>query len=31
MTPAGGYNIFVRQSIGSSGDLQGRKIRGTPT
>ena len=31
MTPDGGYNIFARQPIGPSGDLQGRKIRGTPT
>lgn len=31
MTSDGGYQIFVRQPIGSSGDLQGRKIRGTPT
>jgi TRAP-type C4-dicarboxylate transport system substrate-binding protein len=29
MTPDGGYNIFTRQPIGPSGDLQGRKIRGT--
>ncbi len=31
MTPDGGYNIFTREPIGPSGDLQGRKIRGTPT
>jgi len=31
MSPDAGYGIFTRQPIGPSGDLQGRKIRGTPT
>ncbi len=31
MTADGGYHIILRQPIGPSGDLQGRKIRGTPT
>lgn len=31
MTPDGGYAIFLRQPPGPSGDLQGRKIRGTPS
>jgi TRAP-type C4-dicarboxylate transport system substrate-binding protein len=31
MTPDGGYQIFTRQPIGASGDLQGRKIRGNAT
>jgi TRAP-type C4-dicarboxylate transport system substrate-binding protein len=31
MTPDGGYNIFTRQAVAPAGDLQGRKLRGTPT
>lgn len=31
VTPEGGYTIILRQPIGSSGDLSGRKIRATPT
>lgn len=30
ITPTGGYHIILKQPIGPSGDLQGRKIRGTP-
>ena len=30
ITPDGGYHIVLKQPIGASGDLQGRKIRGTP-
>jgi TRAP-type C4-dicarboxylate transport system substrate-binding protein len=30
ITPDGGYHIILKQPIGPSGDLQGRKIRGTP-
>lgn len=31
MTPEGAYHIILRQPVGPSGDLSGRKIRGTPT
>lgn len=31
MTPEGGYIVILRQPIGPSGDLAGRKIRSTPT
>lgn len=31
MGPDGGYAILLRQPPGPSGDLQGRKIRGTPS
>ncbi len=31
MTPDGGYGILLRQPPGPAGDLQGRKIRGTPS
>ena len=31
MAPDGGYGIILRQPPGATGDLQGRKIRGTPT
>src|SRR5262245_20469724 len=30
ITPNGGYHILLKQPVGPSGDLQGRKIRGTP-
>ena len=30
ITPNGGYHIILKQPVGPSGDLQGRKIRGTP-
>jgi TRAP-type transport system periplasmic protein len=30
ITPDGGYHIILKQPVGPSGDLQGRKIRGTP-
>ncbi|MSP81167.1 MAG: C4-dicarboxylate ABC transporter substrate-binding protein [Rhodospirillales bacterium] len=30
ITPNGGYHIMLKQPVGPSGDLQGRKIRGTP-
>jgi TRAP-type C4-dicarboxylate transport system substrate-binding protein len=30
ITPNGGYHIIVKQPVSPSGDLQGRKIRGTP-
>jgi TRAP-type C4-dicarboxylate transport system substrate-binding protein len=30
LSPDGGYHIILKQPIGPSGDLQGRKIRGTP-
>ncbi len=31
MGPDGGYGILLRQPPGPAGDLQGRKIRGTPS
>ena len=31
MTPEGSYNIILRQPVGPSGDLSGRKIRATPS
>lgn len=31
MTPDGSYHLVLRQPIGPSGDLAGRKIRGTPS
>jgi TRAP-type C4-dicarboxylate transport system substrate-binding protein len=31
ITTWGAYHIILRQPIGGSGDLQGRKIRGTPS
>ena len=31
MTPDGSYHVILRQPIGPSGDLAGRKIRGTPS
>ncbi len=31
MTPDGAYHLVLRQPIGPSGDLAGRKIRGTPS
>jgi len=31
MTPDGAYHIILRQPIGPSGDLAGRKVRGTPS
>jgi TRAP-type transport system periplasmic protein len=31
MTPDGSYHLILRQPIGPSGDLAGRKIRGTPS
>ncbi len=31
MTPEGGYHMILRHPVGPSGDLQGRKIRVTPT
>lgn len=31
MSTGGGYQLFIRQPIGPSGDLQGRKMRGSPT
>jgi TRAP-type C4-dicarboxylate transport system substrate-binding protein len=31
MTPDGAYHLVLRQPIGSSGDLSGRKVRGTPS
>ncbi len=31
MTPDGSYHLVLRQPIGPSGDLVGRKIRGTPS
>lgn len=31
LTPDGGYTVILRQPIGPSGDLSGRKIRATPT
>jgi TRAP-type transport system periplasmic protein len=30
LSPDGGYHIILKQPVGPSGDLQGRKIRGTP-
>jgi TRAP-type C4-dicarboxylate transport system substrate-binding protein len=30
ISPNGGYHIILKQPVGPSGDLQGRKIRGTP-
>jgi TRAP-type C4-dicarboxylate transport system substrate-binding protein len=30
ISPDGGYHIILKQPVGPSGDLQGRKIRGTP-
>jgi TRAP-type C4-dicarboxylate transport system substrate-binding protein len=30
LSPDGGYHIMLKQPVGPSGDLQGRKIRGTP-
>ncbi len=30
-TPGGGYNILLRQPVKPTGDLQGYKVRGTPT
>jgi TRAP-type transport system periplasmic protein len=30
LSPNGGYHIILKQPVGPSGDLQGRKIRGTP-
>lgn len=31
MSPEGAYGIILRQPVGPSGDLSGRKIRSTPT
>lgn len=31
MTQEGGYHLILRQPIGPSGDLAGRKVRATPT
>ena len=30
VTPNGGYHLILKQPVGPSGDLRGRKIRGTP-
>ncbi len=31
MTPDGAYHIITRQPVSAAGDLQGRKLRGTPS
>ena len=31
MTPSGGYGILLKQAPNAQGDLQGRKLRGTPS
>lgn len=31
VTPVGAYHIFTREPVSANGDLQGRKMRGSPT